>query len=354
MRALRWHDRGDIRIEDIAEPTVGSAEVKVKVKWCGICGSDVTEYIGGPVVIPTTRPHRITGKQAPLVMGHEFSGQVVEVGSGVTSVSPGDRITVCPNLHCRQCYWCKKGEISRCASGAVVGLHADGGFAEYVIVPDYTIFKFPSAISCEKAAMCEPTAVAVHSCRRAGLQREDTAIIIGTGPIGLLILQVALQYGVSKVFAIGSRPWRNEIAKGLGATDVFEEGQIDDYRSLRRVINADAGPTKIFLCAGTPLAAQNAMQLCNRGNKIVLTGVVHQPVELFLDRLVGLESDILACLNYSLSDYVEAITMLEEGTVDCEPLITRKTSLEEAVDQGFKELVEKTGKQLKILVSPEA
>jgi len=152
MKALRWHGRKDIRLDDVPEPVAGPGEVKVKVKWCGICGSDVLEWQVGPVVVRETKPHPQTGKTAPITLGHEFSGDVADIGSGVTDINVGDRVTVRPTMPCYKCYWCRKGRYVQCAVLATIGLAADGGFAEYIVVPSDNVYKLPDQVTYEMAA----------------------------------------------------------------------------------------------------------------------------------------------------------------------------------------------------------
>lgn len=153
MKAALWYGAKDIRVENIPEPTVKDDGVKIKVKWCGICGSDLHEYTMGPIFIPVKTPHPITGETAPVVMGHEFSGEVVEVGRNVTNVKPGDRVVVEPLIVCGECPACKAGHYNLCEKLGFHGLMGGGGgFSEYTTFPARFVHKIPDNLSYEKAA----------------------------------------------------------------------------------------------------------------------------------------------------------------------------------------------------------
>ena len=172
MKAALWYGAKDIRVENIPEPVVKDDDVKIKVKWCGICGSDLHEYTMGPIFIPVKTPHPITGETAPVVMGHEFSGEVVEVGRSVTNVKPGDRVVVEPLIVCGECPACKAGYYNLCEKLGFHGLMGGGGgFSEYTTFPARFVHKIPDSLSYEKAALVEPMSVAYHSLEVAILKR---------------------------------------------------------------------------------------------------------------------------------------------------------------------------------------
>ncbi|MGH7321576.1 MAG: alcohol dehydrogenase catalytic domain-containing protein, partial [Candidatus Rokuibacteriota bacterium] len=168
MQALRWHGPKDVRLDDVPAPTPAPDEVLVEVTACGLCGSDLHEYLHGPVYIPK-RPHPLTGVTPPVTLGHEFSGRVVEVGAGVDRLRPGDRVAVNPCLFCGECAWCRRGEGNYCAKLGTLGLSRDGGFAPLVAAPAYGCYVLPPEVDDEQGATVEPLAVAVHACARARL-----------------------------------------------------------------------------------------------------------------------------------------------------------------------------------------
>ena len=181
MKALRLYGGKDVRLENIPEPEPGPEDIKIKVKWCGICGSDVHEYEMGPFLVPVKKPHPRTGKLAPIVGGHEFSGEVVKVGGNVKNINIGDRVTVRPTLPCYKCYYCKQGRHIQCVILGTIGGAADGAFAEYMVAPFDNVYKLPDSLSYEAAAFAEPLACAVHAVNRSRMRLGDAVAIIGAG-----------------------------------------------------------------------------------------------------------------------------------------------------------------------------
>lgn len=194
MKALRWYGKEDVRYVDVDEPKPGSGQAKVKIHYTGICGSDLHEYEIGPVFIPL-EPHPLTNSKAPITLGHEFSGKVVEVGAGVNTLKPGDRVTGDCMWVCGECYYCKHSMLSLCDVASFTGLTVDGSFAEYLVAPDYTFYKIPDTVSDELAALVEPFEVAFHAVRQSNMRLGDTVAIVGAGPIGDVVLLSAKAAG---------------------------------------------------------------------------------------------------------------------------------------------------------------
>ena len=184
MKAALYYGYRDLRVEEIPEPAVLPGTVKVKVAWAGICGTDRHEY-NGPVWIPTQKPHRITGRQAPLVLGHELAGTIVELGAGVTGWQVGDRVTASGNIVCGQCRWCQSGRVNLCENLAFNGIGTDGAFAEFAVLPAYQLFRVPASVSLERAVLTEPLACGVHATHRIGDLQDKTVAIVGPGMIGI-------------------------------------------------------------------------------------------------------------------------------------------------------------------------
>ena len=167
MKAARWHGRRDVRVEDIAVPTPGRGEILLRVRLCGICGTDLEEYRHGPLVIPTDRPHPLTGRQAPLTMGHEFLGVVEALGPDVSGLREGDRVAPDICLFCNACVFCRRHQYALCEKWVTIGLHTDGGLAEFVTVPASACLRLPDSLSDREGALIEPTEVAVRAVNKA-------------------------------------------------------------------------------------------------------------------------------------------------------------------------------------------
>jgi len=180
MRAVRWHGRQDVRVEEVPTPTPGPGEALLRVSWCGICGTDAEEYCEGPVIIPTTQPNGLTGRTAPLTLGHEFAGTVAALGPGVDHLHVGDRVVPEVVLFCGQCFFCRHHQYALCSNWGALGLHADGGLAEYAVVPAFSCARVPDTLSDEAAALVEPTEVAVRAVGKARIRLgERVAVELG-------------------------------------------------------------------------------------------------------------------------------------------------------------------------------
>jgi len=354
MKALRWHGQKDVRLEEVPEPSPGEGEVKVKVKWCGLCGSDIHEYEAGPLLVPTKRPHPMTGKLAPVTLGHEFSGEVVELGAGVSGIDVGQRVVVRPTMPCYNCYWCKRGRHIQCATLATMGYAIDGGFASYVVARSDTIYTIPDELDYDVAAVCEPLAVCIHGCKRGGLMPGDSVAVIGAGPLGLLTIQVARTIGASKVFVVEPIASRREAALEVGASEAFDPGEVDVDVGKEIAKRTDGLRVDIAIeCAGPPVAMMTALRVSGRGGKIVELGQMLEPCEFPFQTLWLHEKSIITSQGY-VDEFPAAIAFLADGRVNAKPLFTAKIKLDDVIEKGIEELTgEQRLKHLKILVSPE-
>lgn len=219
MKAVRFHNRKDIRIDTIPVPPVGPGQVRLAPKFCGICGSDLHEYLDGPILTPTPdRPHPISKEAMPLTMGHEFAGVVEEVGPGITSISPGDRVCVLPLMYDGSCKPCTRGVVNCCDNRGVVGVSGwGGGLAESVVLPESCIKKLPDNISLEVGALVEPLAVGWHAVDFSPFAPGDTALVLGAGPIGLAVMQALVGKGCQRIIVSEVSRKRSEFALEFGA-----------------------------------------------------------------------------------------------------------------------------------------
>src|SRR5438067_1541961 len=184
MQALRFHGAHDLRIEDVGEPgSPGPSDVVVRVATCGICGTDLHEYVAGPIVTPV-EPHPLTGAKNPQILGHEFAGEVVATGADVTSVREGDRVAIMPLAYCGMCTYCRRGLQHLCSTMGCVGLsHAWGGMAQFATVADYQVVRLPDAVTFQQGALIEPTAVAAYGVERGGVAPGDRVLVTGAGAL---------------------------------------------------------------------------------------------------------------------------------------------------------------------------
>lgn len=350
MKAALWYGRRDVRVMDVPEPpSPGKGQVKIKVMWCGICGSDLHEYIAGPIFIPVKTEHPLTGKKAPIILGHEFSGEVVEVGPEVTNAKIGDRVAPDACQVCWECDRCKEGRYSLCSKLAFTGLMADGAFAEYVNVPAYTLYKIPDNMSYETGALIEPLAVGVHAVRRAPLIEGETAVILGAGTIGLVTLMAARVAGAKKIYTIEMAKARKEYAMKAGATAVLDPSEGDVVSKIHELTGG--GADVVFECIGNDKTGPLAVELARSAGKIVVVGIFEKASAFNFNSLSLTEKMVMGSLAY-YGEFGPAIDLVSDGRINVEPLITGKININDIVEKGFEELVNRKEENIKILVRP--
>jgi len=344
VQAMRWHARGDVRVEVVPPPPPpGPGEVQLRVSWCGICGTDLEEWQDGPLFIPVDVPHPVTGARAPLVLGHEFAGVVTAAGEGVTEPAPGQRAAVDTIVYCGACHWCRRGEVIRCPALGALGLHADGGLAELCNAPARMCLPVPDSIGDDEAALAEPLAVAVRALRRGGLRPGERVAVVGLGAVGLMALQAAIAFGAQSVAVIEPLPERRALAMRLGADRHVTAGEA-------AAVQADVA----IECAGTPAAVETAIRALRAGGRAVVLGIGTRPATVPpLDLVVG-EKSIIGSLSHVWDeDFRIALGLLGRGAVRAAPLISDRIRLSAAVSGGLALLRDEPAKHVKILVQPE-
>ncbi|RJQ82007.1 butanediol dehydrogenase [Pseudonocardiaceae bacterium YIM PH 21723] len=332
MRAALWHGPRDVRVQNWTPPPPGPGEVTVAVAYCGLCGSDLHEYADGPLSIPVHTPHPASGVRAPLVLGHEFSGTIVQVGPDTEDLAVGDRVAVEPNYRCGDCPACRRGEYNICEQFGFAGLMGHGGLAEETTVPGYMLHRLPEDMSLLQAALFEPAAVALHALRRGGLRKGETVLVLGLGPIGLFVVQLAARLGAARVIGVDPLLRRQEMALRLGASEV----------------GAAALKWRVDLAveaAGSSAAMNGCLAATRSGGRVVLVGITRQ---LRLDGagLVDNEQTIIASVGYR-NCFPELIRMSGEG-LDLTPVVTSVIGLE----QVSRALLG-SDEQIKVLVRPK-
>jgi (R,R)-butanediol dehydrogenase/meso-butanediol dehydrogenase/diacetyl reductase len=350
MKAAVWYGRKDVRVETVPEPPApGPGEVKIKVHQTGICGSDLHEYDAGPIFIPTKEAHPLTGRKAPLILGHEFSGEIVEIGKEVKNFKVGDRVAPDAAQHCGQCYMCRVNRYSVCEKLAFTGLMADGAFAEYVNVPAYTCYKLLPELSSEAGALVEPIAVGIHAIRQGKVLEGDSVAVVGAGTIGLVTIQAARAAGAKHVFSIEVAKDRKKFARELGAI-VLDPKETDVAAAIRDQTRGE-GVDVAIECIGKAETVNTCIQCAKRGGKIVIVGIFEKPGEINYNDLVFQEKELVGSLAYC-GEFDTAIALLADGRLKAETLITGKINLEDIIDKGFEELLKNRESNIKILVSP--
>lgn len=350
MKALRWHGPRDLRLEQIEEPKVQPGKVKLRVEWCGICGSDLHEYTAGPIFIPKDAPHPITGEKAPIVMGHEFSGQVVEIGEGVTKFKPGDRVVVEPIYACGECETCRQGLYNLCPKMGFLGLAGGGGgFSEYVVFDDYRVHKIPDSVSYEQGALVEPAAVALYAVRQSRLKAGDKAAVFGTGPIGLLVIEALKAAGAAEIYAVELSPERKQKAAELGAI-VIDPKEYDVVEELRK--RTGGGVDVAYETTGVGPVLTQSLNAVKPNGELMVLSIWEKEATIHPNHIVLAERKINAIIGYR-DVFPAVISLMAQGYFPADKLVTKRIKLEDAVSEGFEALL-KERNQVKILVKPNA
>jgi (R,R)-butanediol dehydrogenase / meso-butanediol dehydrogenase / diacetyl reductase len=351
MRAARFHGPGDIRIDEVPDPTVGPGQVEVAVDWCGICGTDLHEYLEGPIFIPPKgEPHPLTGVEMPVVMGHEFAGVVAAVGAGVTGVSEGDRVAVEPYWVCGECVACRSGRYNVCRSLGFVGLAGDrGGFAERCVVDRRWVHPLGD-LPTDLGALVEPLAVGYHAVRLSGIREGGTAVVYGAGPIGLVTTAALKAAGAGRVIVVEPATARKAKAGPAGA-DVVIDPITDDAPAA--VLDLTGGGADVaFECAGIDAVLASAIGSVRPGGTVCNVAIWRHVPSVAVNDLVMSEVNLIGSLAYC-DDHPAVIDLLRTGRVDAGQFISGRIGLDDLVTGGFRELIDNKEENVKILVSPK-
>lgn len=354
MKAARTYGVGDVRIEDVPIVEPDDKEVLIKVKYSGICGSDLGSYTGG-WALPTI-PHPITGKVLPVTTGHEASGEVVRVGTKVTKWKAGDRVVIEPLIYCGTCETCKKGFRNLCensvgedGSGNIIGYAVDGTFAEYVVADQESLYRMPENMDYQLGALAEPAAVALQAIQKSGIQAGQTAVIFGAGPIGLLVSIMAKHAGVEDLIIADVAEERLKIAKELGIRHVFNSAKVNIVEEILKL--HPSGVDMAFDCAGVQSTLDAALDSVKHKGRIMDVAVYGKDPVVRMSDMLMKGVDIYTTLCYA-NVYPETLRIMESDPESFRRVITKIIPLDKIVEEGFKVLpVDKT--QAKILVSPE-
>lgn len=351
MKAAVWHGKNDIRVEDVPVPGFPQpGEVKIKVEWCGICGSDLHEYLAGPIFIPTAA-HPLTGHSGKTILGHEFTGTVVEVGAGVTNIKVGDLVAPDACQHCGTCLPCRLGRYNVCEKLAFTGLMADGAFAKYVNVPANICYVLPPGFNAEAGALIEPLATGFKAVRLAGSVLGETAVVFGAGTIGLGTLMCAKAAGAGKVIVVEMSAARKAKAKECGADVILDPKECDVIAEIKK-LTGGSGADVSFECIGHKLTAPMAIDAIRNCGRAVIVGIFEEPSSFNFFSLSATDKVVIGTLAYTLDDFKGVSALLASGQLVAEPLITGKIELQDIVKNGFDELVNNKEKHIKIIVRP--
>lgn len=341
MRVAMYYNNRDIRVEEAPHPEIGPGELLVRIEASGICGSDVMEWY--------------RAKKAPLVLGHEIAGEVVEVGPGVDRYNTGDRIVASHHVPCNTCRYCLKGHFTVCDTLRRTTFDP-GGFAEFVRLPainvDRGIYRIPDGVSWVEASFAEPLACVLRAQRAAGIGPGDTVVVMGSGMAGLLHIQLACAMGATRVIATDISKDRLEAAKRFGADAVIQVEE-DVLAEIRR-INDGCLADKVLVCTGARSANMQALNLVERGGTILFFAPTDPDVTIPVsinDLFFGNDVTLMTSYAGSPADHVTALELIRARRVPVDDMVSHRLSLAETA-KGFQLVAEATG-SLKVVIEPQ-
>ncbi len=342
MKALLLSEYGRLEIVDLPMPRPTAGEILVRVEACGICGSDVHGYDGS------------SGRRIPpIVMGHEAAGTVAAAGAESGAVE-GDRVTFDSTIYCGACPYCRRGEVNLCDHRQVLGVSTDeyrrsGAFAEYVVVPERAIHGLPENVSFPEGAMIEPLAVAVHAVSLANIQENGTALVMGAGVIGLLILQALREANCGPIYVADIDASRLKVAEALGANAAINAKTSDVVAEIER-LTSGAGVDVALEAVGSGATVRSAIESVRKGGTVLLVGnataMVEIPLQLVVSRQIRLQGSAA-----SAGEYPRAIDLVAQGKVQVKPLISMVAPLEEG-PEWFNRLHAREANLMKVILTP--
>jgi L-iditol 2-dehydrogenase len=345
MRAAVFYEPNDLRVEDVPEPEIADDEVLVEVAACGFCGSDVEYYYG-------KSPVGTADGKGPLVLGHEFSGRLAQVGklAGNYGLAEGDRVAVNPIQSCNACMSCRSGKPQFCANLSVLGVTTNGGFAQYAKTKAAHAYKLPDSLSDEQGAFVEMLSAAVNAVRKAEIQPGDFAVVYGPGPVGLSMVQLLKNEG-ARVAVVGTRDYRLNLAKELGADFTFKAGDGSIAEQVQAA-NDGALADKAIVATGSMDANQEALAVTGPGSTVVYMGVTAPDANVQVPMLTSLIQD--KTIRFSLwypYQWPTTLRILADSKVDTGKIITHSAKLD-GIGPAIERVVAREDDVIKTVITP--
>ena len=340
MKALVYYGPEDLRLAEIADSKPAPGEALIRVRACGICGSDVHGYLG------------ITGRRIPpMVMGHEFSGEVAEVGEGVTGIKVGDRVAPYPVIFCGDCEPCRQGDVHVCLHKKALGvLECNGAMAEYVSLPAKLLFKLADAVSFEVGSMMEPLAVSYRGVNHAGDLTGKSVFIVGAGTIGLLAMAVVKMRNPARIFVSDLSDIRLGVAKKMGADTILNPSK----DSVCDIINRETGGVGVdvaFEAVGATPTVQQAMAGLRVGGTAVWIGNSAKMIQINMQEIVTRELRVFGTFLYTFKEFGDVADLLNSGKLNVEPMISLKAPMMERGVELFARLAKDPGPLIKVILN---
>lgn len=330
MKAAVFHAPGDVRIESVPEPPPpGPGELLIKVSHAALCGTDSAEWAHGPLL---ARP--------PVILGHEFTGQVVAVGPGDSGFSPGARVVSGAGISCGRCEWCAERRTNLCASYQTLGLHRNGGLAEFVVSPAGICRLVPDGLDDVGAAMAQPLAVAMHAARRGQVGPGRSCVVIGAGGIGSFVIAAAATLGASPLIAIDIDDGRLATAAALGATISVNSSRQDAIGEVQAVTGGN-GAQVVIEASGAKASPGLALSVVRRGGDVVIVGLQAEPLPVDLFSVSVREVDVHGTLAHVCAEDLEGAVTVLASTRLATTVLGDVIRLSELVEAGLRPLAER-------------
>lgn len=343
MKALVLNEYKSLVLQEEPAPAIAPNEVLIRVHSCGICGSDVHGFDGS------------SGRRIPpVIMGHEASGVIAELGADVEGFAKGDRVTFDSMISCRNCYFCRRGQPNLCDNRRVLGVSCgeyrrNGAFAEFVNVPSHIVFHVPDEVTFEQAAMVEPVSVAVHAVNITPITLGDTAVVVGAGMIGLLTLQAARTAGCAKVISVDLADDRLALAKKLGADETINSGRTDVPAAVKEMTEG-RGADVVFEAVGATPTVKMSIESARKGGVVTLIGNVTPTVDFGLQAVVTREIAVLGSCASS-NDYAACLKLIASGAIRVDDMISATVPLARGAEM-FDRLYAKEANLTKVILQP--
>ncbi len=352
MKAALYYGKEDIRIEEVAEPQLRPGTVKIAPAYNGICGSDLHLFHEGPMPPAPTAdtPHPLSGETLPVILGHEFSGVVEELGKGVERLAVGDRVVVEPLMVDGTCPACKAGKYNLCKQMGFIGISGlGGGLSEQIVVEQRWVHPVGD-MPLDQAAMIEPLSVALHSVKHAGVKPGQTAVIGGAGPIGLLVAAVLKAKGLTTIVSEMSAARRDK-ALSSGVADVVVDPASEDLAAVVAERTGGAGADVAFDAAGASVVVAQLLGVLAAGGRLEVVAIHTKPVALDITAQLTMQDRVMGSSIGYAHDHAEAIELVHTRKVHLAQFITSKIKVDDVVEQGIERLVTNKDNEVKILVS---
>ena len=319
MKASRFLGNKTFAVTDLPTPHAGPGELVLRNQVCGVCGTDVHIYHGEPGSADVN---------PPVVLGHEYSGEVVEVGEGVTGFAVGDHVTVDPNIYCGHCAYCQNGKKQLCPSMEAIGVIRDGGLAQSRRTPASQAFKLEPTVPWEAAAMAEPLACCLHGIDLAGIQVGDKVCVVGGGAIGLLMVQLAKLSGASQIVLSEPNEKRRQVGLQVGANAALDPTRTDAQEAFAQVL--DGGANVVIECVGNVPAVKSAFQFAGKGATVLLFSVPKVDATFDLPLFDVYKKELTIKGSFVNPDtHARAVALINSGKVDFGPIITHRFTLDQ-------------------------